>query len=416
MGDEAGKADAGKAADANAGNKTDTVTVNLDDATISSLQGIEAIDEKELMGFDDGKDDKSGDDDKSSSDDKSADAGSKDDKSADASADKKDADDGANKDDKKADADKEAADKAAADKAAADKAAADAADADKASDKDKGDEKPPKGYVKIEALHEARDINKHLKNENARLKVQQYESQDRAKVEPLVTEKELKEFKDFKPLSDEQFEEKYEDDSKAGLKYLQKLGQFHDFQRRQAEEKLATEQQERELTAAASELERIYETTETLMEDVLPGIFDDKTVQSELTEFATDIGFTEDLFYLTNPETRIILPGESKPLVLGEQAADILKMLVTARTRLDENKTAKIDNDKLKADIEKKLRKEIEKELLAKFKKSGDGDSYKSIDDIPTSENENEFRNQVLSEAEFNKLTPAQQDAYLSGA
>ena len=45
MGDEAGKADAGKAADANAGNKTDTVTVNLDDATISSLQGIEAIDE-----------------------------------------------------------------------------------------------------------------------------------------------------------------------------------------------------------------------------------------------------------------------------------------------------------------------------------------------------------------------------------
>jgi hypothetical protein len=403
MGDEAGNADAAKAA------PESTETVDLDNATIGSLQGIELIDDKDLMGVDDGKDDKSKDD-KSSTENKTADSGSKDDKSADASADKKAADESDKTDAKKVDADK----KADADKTDAD---ADKADADKASDKEKGDEKPPKGYVKIEALHEAREINKHLKNENARLKVQQYESQDaRAKVELLVTEKEIEEFKNFKPLSDEEFEDKFEDDSKAGLKYLQKLGQFHDFQRRQAETELAKEKQERELSAAAEELERIYATTEVLMEDVLPGIFDDATVKSELTEFAEDIGFTEELFYLTNPETRIILPGESKPLVLGEQAADILKMLVTARNKLNENAATKIDNDKLEAKIEKRLRKEIEKELLAKFKKSGDDDSYKSIDDIPTSENENEFRNQVLSEAELSKLTPAQQDAYLSGA
>lgn len=410
MGEEAAKADAAKAAP---DTKTeDTKSVGLDNATIGSLQGIDIISDEDLMGVED----KSGDDDKSLDENKTADSESKDDKSADADADKKAADKGDKKDDEKADADKAVADKAAADKAVADKAAADDADADKSSDKEKGDEKPPKGYVKIEALHEARDINKHLKNENARLKVQQYEAQDQAKVEPLVTEKEIKEFENFKPMSEEEFEDKFEDDSKAGLKYLQKLGQFHDFQRRQADTKLATERQERELSAAADELEKIYATTEVLMEDVLPGIFDDETVKSELTKFAEDIGFTEDLFYLTNPETRIILPGESKPLVLGEQAADILKVLVTARTKFNENAATKIDNDKLEAKIEKKLRKEIEKELLAKFKKSGDDDSYKSIDDIPTSENENEFRNQVLSEAELNKLTPAQQDAYLSGA
>ena len=132
---------------------------------------------------------------------------------------------------------------------------------------DKTDQKPPKGYVKIEALREARDENKYLKNEIAKLKVQQYEAQaPKAKAEPLVTEKEIKEFQDFKPLTDEEFEEKYEDDSKAGLQYLQKLNRFHDFQRRQTEQKLAAQQQERELEEAAAELQKIYDTTEALME------------------------------------------------------------------------------------------------------------------------------------------------------
>lgn len=448
MGDEAGAAAAAKA------DAPDTKIVVIDNALIGDLQGIETISDEELMGTDPEKDaaadkaaadkataDKTAEDAKALAEKKAADSGSKDADASGTDADKKAAKEAADKkavDDKKVaddkaeedkkitagdkDAiakravdDKKVADDTAAQKIIDDKKVADdaAAEAKKASDKDT---KAPKGFVKIEALHEARETNKFLKNEIAKLKVQQYESQDpKAKAEPLVSKAEVEEFKDFKPFTDAEFEEKFEEDAKAGLQYLQRLNRFHDFQRRQTETKLTQKEQERELDAAADDLQKIYDTTESLMEDVLPGIFDDEVVKTELTAFAEEIGFSEDLFYLTNPETRIILPGESRPLVLGEQAADILKVLVTTRKKIASGKSDETDLTKLTADIEKKLRTSIEKELLAKFKKSGDDKDYTSIDDIPTSDNENQFKGKVLSESEFNKLTSQQQDAYLAG-
>lgn len=375
-------------------------SANTDEVSIAALQGIEELDENALMGIDDG----TGDDDNSSEDDESsseetADSGSKDEED-----DTKDTDDG-----KADDSDKTGDNE---DKTDDDKTDG---DDDKKADED---QKPPKGFVKLVALQEARDENKFLKGEIAKLKVQAFEAAQAKKPEtqPLVSENEVKEFENFKQLTEEEFEDKFEDDQSGGLKYLQKLSKFQDFQRRQTDQQLQEANSQRELEAIALELQNVYDTTAEQMETILPGIFDDSAVQTELSDFAADIGFTDDMFYLTNPETRIILPGETEPLVLGEQAADILKVLTTARSKIGEKQQVdtKSMREEIKTEVEKELRPAIEKELLAKFKKDT-GNDFTSIDDIPTSETDNKFLGKVLTDAEFNKLSDAEQEAYLSG-
>lgn len=355
--------------------------------SIEELQGLTSISEAELRGEDldpDNKDDKKADD---SSTDAKGDKSEEDKKSEEKKADEK----SDNKDDKKSD--------------------------------DKDEKKPvevPPGYVKLEALREARKINSSLREENTRLKLQVAESKIPKQDTSLVKESEVERFKDFKALTKAELRDLAADDPEAAAEYAEELTSYQDFLRRQDQQKIQDEANERQLNEMAAELQSIYNEAEKQMEEAVPGIFTVPEVQEEFRDFATGIGFTEDMFYLTNPETRIILPGESEPLVLGEQAADIIKLLAGVKSKLAKAKDATPPDEaqlreKIKAELEPTLRQEIEAELLVKFKK-GKKEKFQHLDEIPDSQHSSSMQGKVLSEAEFAKLSPADQDAYLKGS
>ena len=116
-------------------------------------------------------------------------------------------------------------------------------------------------------------------------------------------------------------------------------------------------------TEDLTERNRIFTEANQQMEEAVPGIFDDKSDASDkLVEFAKDVGFTSDMFYLTNPETQVILPGAKKPVYLGTQAATMLKTLAKARDKA----SSTINEDALRETI----RKEEMVKILTKLKKS----------------------------------------------
>lgn len=265
---------------------------------------------------------------------------------------------------------------------------------------------PPKGYVPTAALHEAREENRKLKERISALEVKG--ANEPPIVPPAVPPDVPTVRPDFKVLTKDEFAELSEESPRDALLYTQELMEYKEAQRIAAD---AARQAEQQKAVIAAEVEQLFEEATGLMQEAVPGIFDeDSTVQQELSEFADAIGFTKDLRYLTNPETQVILPGETKPLYLGRQAASILKMLADLKTKGVPN--ADTAN---RAAVEAELRPKIEAEILSKIKSSGKK-GYKALSDIPTSESSIPSNKSILSEEEVAKLNPKALQAYLSGA
>lgn len=247
-------------------------------------------------------------------------------------------------------------------------------------------EPPPKGFVPTAALREAREELRELKERIKNL--------EQSKAVPPPVPEEPK--STFKVLTKAEFAELSEESPREALLYMAELDEYKEAQRAQQQKQLQQSQRQ-------AEAERVINESVKLMSEAVPGIFDEgSTVQQELTEFAQEIGFTKDMFYLTNPETLVILPGETEPVYLGSQAASILKMLATTRQKV----TAKQDMTA--------IRKEIEAEMLAKLKTSG-GKKFTSLADIPTSKTDPQISKSSVSELEFAKMSKEEQRAYLTG-
>jgi len=258
----------------------------------------------------------------------------------------------------------------------------------------KDSQKPPKGFVPTKAIQEVRQENRYLKDQIKALE---------EKIDTVAsksTEPKQEPEDEFKVLSKEEFQELYEDDPREAMTYMMDLQEYKEKQTQKQQE---ADQQRYE----AAQAQQVFRETSELMEKTVPGIFDeDSGIQEELVEFAESIGFKEDLFYLTNPETKVILPGESKPTYLGKQAAEVLGFIAGVKEKLNSPENSK---------KEQELRQQIEAEILQKIKTSS-GKDFKSLSDIPTSETEKPAKfNRVLSEAEFGKLSDKEQEAYLTG-
>ena len=253
----------------------------------------------------------------------------------------------------------------------------------------------------VAAVQEARSKNEELRKElqATKAKLADFES---GKVQKEA------EFADFKVLTQDELAELTQDNPSEALLYINKLQEFKDFQRDQ-------EAQTRQAEADEEALGLIYHRANTQMEEVVPGIFDESgEAMAEGREFAESIGFTEEMFYLTDPATRIILRGEDTPLVLGEQAADILKLLVGVKKMLSDAKqptTPTVDEAALRA----KITEEVETALLAKMKA---GQSFKSLHALQkeTVELPEENYGNNVSEAEFASWSQEKQDRWLAGA
>lgn len=256
----------------------------------------------------------------------------------------------------------------------------------------KAEEKPPKGFVPTQAVKEAREENRYLKEQ---LKTLQDAVEALKKAPAPVAEAPGDTFKE---LTKAEYLELAEESPKEAMAYLLELQEHKE---RIREQKL----QEQKQAETASYVTRMLAEAQEAVEKVAPGIFDEaSTVQAELVEFAEELGFTEDLFYLTNPETLIILPGETTPSYLGKQAAKILSVIVNAKKLGG----AKPD--------ETELRKQIEAEVITKLKTLAPGKTFKSLADLPTSAPVKiKAAAGVLSEAEMAKLSPDELKQYLTG-
>lgn len=254
----------------------------------------------------------------------------------------------------------------------------------------------PKGYVPIAAIHEARGEVRYLKEQLQTVQNQLHElKQGQPKEGPDLEE--------FEVLSDDEFDILAEDDPGQAAIYLRNLSAYEAKKRSDAD---AEHQQK----VFAEAYESIMQDSMAAIEKIAPGIYDeDSQIQSEIMEFAESFGFTEDMYYLTNPSTKVILPGETEPVLLGEQAADILGLLVNAKSKMATPDTSA---------LESRLREEITAELVKKFKSSST-DEYRSLSQAPKSDtetpSEHPFRGKVLSTEELTKLTPKQYEEYLAG-
>lgn len=252
-------------------------------------------------------------------------------------------------------------------------------------------EAPPKGFVPTKAIQEAREENRYLKEQIKALqeKVDAIAQNKESKVEETEEE--------FKVLSKLELIELAEESPQEAIAYMLEL---QNYKEQQAEK----QQSEKQRAEAHEQAKILFKETADLMEQAVPGIFDEKSdTQTKLVEFAESLGFTEDLFFLTNPETMIVLPGETTPRYLGKQAAGVLKFIAGLKDKVAVDSEA----------IVKKLRSEIENEVLKKVKSSGK--SFKSLNDITTSESDAPKAKRTLSEAELMKLSDKELQAYLSG-
>jgi hypothetical protein len=245
--------------------------------------------------------------------------------------------------------------------------------------------KPPKGFVPTAALHEVRGENKFLKQQIAELTAA-------LKTPVQEASQEIHQEDEFQVLSDEEFQELADESPKDALMYMKQLQQHTEFQRQSEIQTQRTQQ--------------LYDAVSRDMEDAVPGLFNTASQASDdLREFAQGIGFTDELFYLTNPSTQIILPGQSEPILLGAQAAKILRVIATMKNA----QPTKVDVEAIKESV----RKDLEKSIIGKVKQ---GTDFKSLAAVPTSEESRpEFSDKVLSEAQFMKLSTKEQELYLAG-
>lgn len=254
--------------------------------------------------------------------------------------------------------------------------------------------KTPKGFVPLEAIHEVRGENKYLKQRISELSALLSSKPVESPVEPVEPED------TFEELSDDEFLALSDTSPKDALLYMKQLSQVNE-QKRQAE-------------ITFSQQQSLYNAVSAEMEQYVPGLFnsEDPTVADEFRDFATSIGFTDELFYLTNPSTQVMLPGQKNPALLGDAAAKIVKVLATVKKSLSESnagKSAPVDLVAIKAE----MYKEVEAEIMAKVKT---GQPFRSLSTMPTSEETRpEFSSAVLTEAQFMKLTSKEQDLYLAG-
>lgn len=266
--------------------------------------------------------------------------------------------------------------------------------------------KPPDGYVPHAALYEEREKRKALSSEVQTLKEQIATIQAEKEVPP---EPEL--VPDFEVLSDEALDELIEEDPQEAIRYQAKLGKF---EAKKAKAERALQDQKREA-------ETIVMSTVDRIEKAIPGIYDDKsTVATDLAKFALDSGFKDEAFLeiMTNPATVVIPAGTNKQFLLSNGAASLIEMLHNIQTKepakAEETDVEKIKSD-MKAEMEKELTVKITKELLSKLKPEHVPSEYKSIEELPGSQESPVSSTKQYTEKEFMRLSEDEQ-AKLLGA
>lgn len=225
-------------------------------------------------------------------------------------------------------------------------------------------EKPPSSHQENDEIRAEREAFKAEINELKR-EIQELKGLG----EDEETTEDTEEEPAFKVLSDEEFEELLEDDPVSAMKYERKLRKYEEGQKEKQTEQQRTEKQEQ--AAIQSSID--------YMTNSVPGLFDEKSsVADTLAEFAEANGLDgKYLAVLTDPTTKFILQDPDNPkktftVPLAHGAAALTKFIYST------------------------------------YQSSKGGGGKKGKVNLENKEG--------LSEAEFAKLSPEDQEKYLGAA
>jgi hypothetical protein len=288
----------------------------------------------------------------------------------------------------------------------------DAKEPEKEPEKDAGPDytkPPPKGYVAIQTMHEARSNVDSVKREleTANRTIELLEAQQK-------TPEKKDEFSDFEILSDAEWEELVKDDVEDALIYKNKLDKYNSHQRtKQREKEIQLQRHQQVETVITNSVDKIAKN--------VPGIFDDGSeIQKSLFDFGVENGFDPTfLECMTNPATRIIPIGkDGKPVGTSYPLGGGAVSLVTMIHKLNESIRG-TDPEKLRTEITEKLetelREKVTQELLAKFKAETTGQSFRSISDISGGSNDELGVKTFYTEADMAKMSPEEKERVLTG-
>lgn len=262
-------------------------------------------------------------------------------------------------------------------------------------------EKPPKGYVPLQALREERHARQALQEESALLLNQAQELQARLQAAENIIRTMQEEGKqiprpkgveDFRELSETEFEELMEEDPAQAMKYLHQL-EKHREQTKQINE------------IKAKENAIIQQSYQMAMEQA-PEIFSDPQYHTTLIDCATEAGIPKAyLAALTNPNTRLLLSDGVSEVILGPAAAGITLLIdryykALNNTRQQETK------------LRENIKKEVAKELLQKLKTEG---GFKNLDMLSTAQGETDNTKGMFTEETYARMSPEQRRAALGG-
>lgn len=276
--------------------------------------------------------------------------------------------------------------------------------------KAEAEEKPDKKDEHISGLNTAltqeRKTVKQLKAQIAELEAER----DGRKETPEDNTEDP--FKDFKVLSDTEYDELLDEDQDAAAKYLYRFQRYQDRQRTIEKDQLAKHK------AQSSINELINDGVEAL-EKVVPGITTGKAAEEvdKLTDFALKSGFdNEVLSAITNPSTRVVTQ-DGGAFILSGGAAQIVNAIKSAFN------ASSVNVDQLRSDIRKevetelrpKIEAEVQKTLIEKLQKDPES-GFRSLDMAAGSGlKETQIRTGSISEADYARLSEAEQRALLGG-
>lgn len=251
------------------------------------------------------------------------------------------------------------------------------------------------------ALHQERKMIKQLKARVAELETEitKGSSDDKSADDP---------FKDFKVLSDQEYEELLDDDPDEATKYLYKFGRYQEHQR-----KVETDQ--RLMHDAQHQVNALINEGIEALEAVIPGISKGEAKEDvkKLTEFALKNGFdNEVLTAITDPGTKIVT-RDNEVLILSDGAAQVVKAIKSAYEASTLNKDQ--IRKELEAELRPKIEAEVQKTLIEKLQKDPES-GFRSLDMAAGSGlKEMKLTTGPISEADYARLSDKERAALLGG-
>jgi hypothetical protein len=205
-------------------------------------------------------------------------------------------------------------------------------------------------------------------------------------------------FKDFKELSDDEYDELVTTDYAKAQRYIKRLADYREAQHASAEQ----DRQQRSISEAAQRnAATIINTSREAMAQEVPGLYDQNSdINERLMTFAEQHGMDGDLLAaLTDPATVIVQRGAKSGAYLGRGAVATLRLIHNLYQG--------------EARIRGELTRSITEEVMGKVKT--DAGVYKSLGDNPAQTTIPEDTGQIVTEDDFRNLSEADQRRLLGG-